>query len=42
VRLAYAVAPAAAGAALETFHRFEAVATANYTLDQQCPDGSTA
>jgi hypothetical protein len=29
--------PAAAGAAVETFHRFEAVATPNYTLDEQCP-----
>jgi hypothetical protein len=34
--------PASAGAAVETFHRFEAIATANYTLDQTCPDGTTA
>ena len=34
--------PASAGAAVETFHRFEAIATANYTLDEECPDGTTA
>jgi hypothetical protein len=34
--------PAAATASAETFHRFEAVATANYTVTQQCADGSTA
>jgi hypothetical protein len=34
--------PASAGAAVETFHRFEAIATANYTVDTQCPDGTTA
>ena len=33
--------PASAAAAVETFHRFEAVATANYTVTEQCPDGST-
>jgi hypothetical protein len=33
---------ASAGAAVQTFHRFEVVATANYTVDQQCADGSTA
>ena len=33
--------PAAAGASADTFHRFEAVATANYTITQQCADGST-
>ncbi len=33
--------PGAAGAEVQTFHRFEAVATANYTVTQQCPDGST-
>lgn len=38
---AFAV-PAAAGAATETFHRFEVNATANYTIAEQCPDGSTA
>jgi hypothetical protein len=35
------VLPASAAAATETFHRFEAVATANYTLTEQCADGST-
>ena len=35
-------APAPAGAAVETFHRFEAVATANYTVVEDCGDGSTA
>jgi len=35
------VLPASATAAVETFHRFEAVATANYTVTEQCPDGST-
>src|SRR5829696_5940669 len=35
-------APVSAAAAVETFHRFEAVATANYTIDVQCADGSTA
>jgi hypothetical protein len=34
--------PTAASATTETFHRFEAVATANYTLTEDCPDGSTA
>ena len=33
--------PAAATAATETFHRFEAVATANYTVTQTCDDGTT-
>jgi hypothetical protein len=36
------VLPASASAATETFHRFEVVATANYTLTEQCADGSTA
>ena len=36
------VLPVAATAASETFHRFEAVATANYTVTEACPDGSTA
>ena len=40
--LAALVVPAAAGAATETFHRFEAIATANYTINEQCADGSTA
>jgi hypothetical protein len=35
------VVPASAAAAVETFHRFEAVATANYTITEQCEDGST-
>lgn len=35
-------APSVAGAATSTFHRFEAVATANYTITEQCADGSTA
>jgi hypothetical protein len=34
--------PASAGAAVETFHRFEAIATANYTVVEQCADGLTA
>ena len=34
--------PAQASAAVDTFHRFEAVATANYTVDTPCEDGSTA
>jgi hypothetical protein len=42
VLLALLALPAAAGAVVETFHRFEAVATANYTIDEQCLDGSTA
>ena len=33
--------PGSAGAEVQTFHRFEAIATANYVVDQQCPDGST-
>lgn len=39
--LAAALVPAAASAATETFHRFEFDATANYTLTDTCPDGST-
>jgi len=34
--------PAAATADVVTFHRFEVDATANYTITQTCPDGSTA
>ena len=34
--------PATAGAAVERFHRLEAVATANYTVVQQCAGGATA
>jgi hypothetical protein len=33
--------PASATAAVETFHRFEAIATANYTINKACADGST-
>jgi hypothetical protein len=33
--------PASASATVETFHRFEAIATANYTITQTCPGGST-
>jgi hypothetical protein len=33
--------PAVATAAVETFHRFEAVATANYTVTRTCDDGTT-
>ena len=36
------VVPAAAGAATSTFHRFEAEATANYTVTEQCADGTSA
>lgn len=34
--------PAAATADVETFHRFEAVATANYTITETCEDESTS
>jgi hypothetical protein len=34
--------PASAAAAVETFHRFEVDATANYTITQQCANGSTS
>jgi hypothetical protein len=34
--------PAAATAEVEIFHRFEAVATANYTVTETCDDESTA
>ena len=37
-----AMPASAAAAAVQTFHRFEAVATANYTVTEQCADGSTA
>ena len=36
------VLPASAAAAVETFHRFEVDATANFTLVEQCDNGSTA
>jgi len=39
--LAALVAPAAAVAATQIFHRFEADATANFTVTQTCADGST-
>ena len=35
------VVPTVAAAAVETFHRFEVEATANYVVEQSCPDGST-
>ena len=34
--------PVSATAAVETFHRFEVDATANYTVTEQCPDGRTS
>ena len=34
--------PTAASATTERFHRFEAEATANYVVTQQCADGTTA
>ena len=34
--------PASAAAATETFHRFEANATANYVVTQDCGDGTSA
>jgi hypothetical protein len=34
--------PATASAAKETFHRFEVEGTANYTITENCPHGSTA
>jgi hypothetical protein len=34
--------PASASAAVETFHRFEVDATANYTITEQCANGSTS
>ena len=36
------VIPAAATADVETFHRFEFDATANYTITETCSDGTTA
>jgi hypothetical protein len=39
--LGTALLPASASAATDTFHRFEFDATANYTLTEVCPDGST-
>lgn len=40
--LAALAVPAAATAATETFHRFEAEATANYIVTEDCGDGTTA
>jgi hypothetical protein len=40
--LAALIVPVSATAAVETFHRFEAVATANYVVTEECADGSTA
>jgi hypothetical protein len=40
--LAALAVPAAATAATETFHRFEAEATANYVVTEDCGDGTTA
>jgi hypothetical protein len=34
--------PTSAAATVETFHRFEVDATANYTITEQCADGSTS
>ncbi len=42
VLLAALAAPSSAVAAVDTFHRFEAVATANYVVTEECADGSTA
>jgi hypothetical protein len=36
------VVPASAAGAVERFHRFEAVATASYTVTEPCANGSTA
>ena len=41
IALVALVAPATAVAAVETFHRFEVEATANYVVGQACPDGSS-
>jgi hypothetical protein len=42
VLLGALAAPAAAMADVETFHRFEVDATANYTITETCPDESTS
>jgi hypothetical protein len=42
VLLGALVIPAAATAEVEIFHRFEAVATANFTVDEICDDGRTS
>lgn len=34
--------PATAAAQAETFHRFEVLGTANYTVTEECADGTTA
>jgi hypothetical protein len=41
IALVALIVPATAVAAVETFHRLEVLATANYVVDQTCPDGST-
>jgi hypothetical protein len=41
VALVALAVPATAAAAVETFHRFEVEATANYVVNQACADGST-
>jgi hypothetical protein len=42
VALAALVLPATAAAEVETFHRFEAIATANYVVTEDCGDGTTS
>jgi hypothetical protein len=42
VLLGALVIPTAATAEVEIFHRFEAVATANFTVDEICDDGRTS
>jgi hypothetical protein len=39
--LAALLLPASAAAATEKFHRFEVEATANFVVNQTCPDGTT-
>jgi hypothetical protein len=41
IAVAALIVPVTAAAAVETFHRLEVLATANYTVSQPCPDGST-
>jgi hypothetical protein len=40
--LALVAVPTTASATVQTFHRFEADAVANYTITEQCADGSTS
>ena len=42
VLLAALAAPAVAPAAVDTFHRFEVDATANYVVTEQCDDGTAS